>query len=46
LDIQLVIRGQLVIDFENKEGARRQREFKRRGVHQNVQPYPLEYIDN
>lgn len=46
LDVQMVVRGQLAIEFENKEGARRQREFKRRGVHMNVQPYPLECIDN
>lgn len=46
LDVQLVARGQLAIEFENKEGARREREFKRRGVHMNVQPYPLECMDD
>ena len=46
LDVQLMIRGQLAIDFENKEGARREREFKRRGVHLEVQPYPLEFQED
>jgi hypothetical protein len=44
IDVQLLARGELSIEFQRKEGERRRREFKRRGVHMQVHAFPLDHL--